>query len=84
MNTLTSMEKSLLIGAREDGMISFPQGTARDVVQIFQILDGLAARGYVRYAKNENWYRAYWLTEKGRRMARLIPSEHCQSLARAA
>jgi hypothetical protein len=84
MNTLTSLEKSILIGAGKDGMISFPQGTARAVEQIFRIFDSLAARGYLQYANNKNWYHAYWLTEKGRRVARLLRSEDCQSLSRAA
>lgn len=80
MDDLSPREEDILAGVRNDGMIPFPQGAARAIEQTFRILQNLAARGYVRYEKNINWYRAYWLTEKGRRIARAIRVVHYRRL----
>ena len=80
MNELTPIEEGILTCARTDGMVPFPQGAARVIEQSFKVLESLAQRGYVHYERNKNWYRAYWLTEKGRRLARAIRAVHRQCL----
>lgn len=84
MNGLTPLEENILTGARDNGMVPFPQGAARAVEQTFKVLENLARRGYLRFVQNGNWYQAYWLTEKGRRLARAVRSFHRRSLSRTA
>lgn len=81
MNELSPVEETLLARARNDGMIAFPEGPARVVEQTFRILESLGRRGYVRYIKNQTWYRAYWLTNKGWQVARAIGAFHRRSPA---
>ncbi|MBI4326491.1 MAG: hypothetical protein HY674_14675 [Chloroflexi bacterium] len=71
MNELTPIEEGILTSARDDGMIPFPRGKARVVENSFQVMAEMARHGYVEYLK-KTWYRAYWLTKKGRRIARAL------------
>ena len=67
MVKLTPIEEGILSSARDDGMIPFPPGPARVVESIFKRMEDMARHGYVEYVK-KTWYRAYWITQKGRRI----------------
>ena len=80
MNTLPRRQENILASAREDGMIPFPPGSARTAEAVFRIIEDLARQGYVEYAR-KTWYRAYWLTNKGRQLACALqenPRRHFQ------
>lgn len=83
MNELSALEIRILTAARDDGLIHFPQGTARAVEETFRILTGLAQRGYAQRA-NKTGYRAYWLTDKSRRLDRIARSVQPEALTQAA
>jgi hypothetical protein len=79
---LTPPEQGLLTGAHSDGMIAFPQGSARVAEQTVKLLNHLIQLGFVCYTRKKNWYRAWWLTRKGRRLAeaiRVLPSHSLQN-----
>ncbi|MCI0535510.1 MAG: hypothetical protein L0Z50_09790 [Verrucomicrobiales bacterium] len=71
MNKLTPLEEGILTTTRDHGMIPFPQGTVRTIENIFRVLENMAKRGCVQYV-NKTGYRAYWLTDKGRKIVRAI------------
>lgn len=79
---LTPAEKGVLTGARDDGMIAFPQGPARAAEQILNVLKHLIRLGCVRYTRKKNWYRAWWLTRKGRCLVQAIQTFQRESPAR--
>jgi hypothetical protein len=83
-NDLTPLEEDILTGTHDDGMVPFPQGPVRIVERSLKALENLARRGYVRYAQYKHWYRAYWLTEKGHRIACAIRAVHRPSSPQAA
>lgn len=83
MDVMTPAEKGLLTGVRDDGMIAFPQGSARVAEQTVKLLKHLIQLGFVRYTRKRNWYRAWWLTRKGRRLLEAIGNFHRESPAPA-
>lgn len=72
VDVMTPAEKGLLTGVRDDGMIAFPEGSARVAEQTVRRLKHLIQLGFVRYTRKKNWYRAWWLTRKGRRLVQAI------------
>lgn len=72
VDLMTPGEKALLVGVREDGMIAFPEGSTRSAEQTLKRLKHLIQLGLVRYTRKKNWYRAWWITRKGRRLAQAI------------
>jgi hypothetical protein len=72
VDVMTSEEKGLLTGVNGDGMIGLPQGSARVTEQTLRRLKHLIQLGFVRYTRKKNWYRAWWLTRKGRRLIEAI------------
>lgn len=83
MNELTVLEKRILSGASDNGLIHFPQGTVCAIERTFLVLESLAKRGFVQRL-NRTGFRAFWLTVKGRHCARTLQMFRRETLARAA
>lgn len=77
---LDLIQQQIFASVNEDGMISFPQGSARAIEAIFKVMESMARQGYLEYVC-KTWYRAYWLTKKGWRTFRTLRSHQRPALS---